>query len=92
MIEPYRKDIKYYFEAGGEGWYITDIGPDRDDPAKTWVFVEEARKNGQEDTHMCGGFCFETGEWGEKCNLNYGEDKAILSYVKTNGLPKESAE
>ena len=88
----YLKEIRYYFIAGGEDWYITDIGPDRDDPTKTWVFVEEARKNGQEDTHMCGGFCFETGEWIEKCNLHYGEDRAIAAYVRTNGLPKENAE
>ena len=88
----YLKEIRYYFIAGGEDWYITDIGPDRDDPTKTWVSVEEARKNGQEDTHMWGEFCFETGEWIEKCNLHYGEDRAIAAYVRTNGLPKENAE
>lgn len=84
---PYKTVTTYRFTAAGSLWSITDFGVGTSSPPRTYVSVEEVEKNGQEDCHQMGEFCLETGEWYEAMNMEPEERTAILTYVRTNGLP-----
>jgi|GEM_PF-3603709 len=89
-MSAYEKQIQYYFEVMDEGLVITSFGED-------YAYIEETRKNGQEDTHMSNIALLIDGVWKwENDDFNSFEEyhspafaKAILQYLKVNGLPQE---
>ena len=86
----YTKHVEYLFTVCGERFAVSWI----DD---TTLFVEETRKNGQEDCHMCGELHLEDGKWVWKDRwardqfVTYGNDgiaDAIPAYINANPVPK----
>jgi hypothetical protein len=66
MPDPiYKRRVSYTFKAGGETWELTACdGPCRDaDPHEGYAFIEETRKNGQEDSHCWGELYKRRGHW-----------------------------
>ena len=53
---PYRKNVSYNFDCGGENWDIYDW-------SDSHVGMEETRKNGQEDGHISADFVKVDGKW-----------------------------
>lgn len=80
--KPYKRIIQYQFCACGELINITDLDPDYD-----YVWVEEARKNGQEDCHMAGELLRShdgTFVWveGEEMFVEYGSQELADAIVR----------
>lgn len=57
----YRQETRYRFEVNETRFVITDWGSD-------WLYIEEVRKNSQEDSHMVGGIVLKDDgpEWEDK--------------------------
>lgn len=92
MGDPYRKQILWNFEAGGECWAITKISENREH-----VEIEEMRKNGQEDTHVYVEANLIDGRWVvDPEGAEYGIDRYfgaefrqyIEAYLDGHGLPR----
>jgi hypothetical protein len=91
---PYRKEILWHFEAGGEEWAINSISESRD-----WIGIEETRKNGQVDCHIYTEANLEEGVWKIEVDEKYGcriEEyfgewvrRDIEEYLNKHGLPEE---
>lgn len=86
----YSRHVSYYFtpRPGGDSYILTPGG----DGAS--CEIEEARKNGQEDTHFSGEFWRDgDGAWTcEEYTRKHGEDydhdvAGILSFLDANGIP-----
>ena len=88
MRSKYTKRIEYDFKVWDEILSITEIGKD-------YVFVEETRKNGQEDTHMegClvqmtdGNFAWENENFSEYYSSEFADE--IREYLNRNGYPNK---
>ena len=89
-MEIYKKHVEYHFEVCGELVALTVSN-------KNSCYVEEVRKNGQEDTHMSGDPVRNIQgkmEWedGEETFSRYHSKKladGIQKYVNKHGLPKK---
>ena len=89
MTSGYIACVTYEFEISDEIYSIETGDTDGT------LFVEEARKNGQEDTHMQGVLVLKGGVWGwdadDPQNFDtYGGDglaDEIAAYVNRNGAP-----
>jgi len=85
----YRKVVLWRFEAADEWWTAT-----RESSA---VFVEECRKNGQEDSHVSGEFVFRDGhwkideDWQRQWELyrSFETVKAVEEFLDEHGPPPE---
>lgn len=84
---PYKKVVSYRFEVEGIWFEITDLDEDG-------AYIEECRKNGQEDCHMFGSIEFSKENRGfVLLEENFSEYldtyivEGILEYVNTHGLP-----
>jgi hypothetical protein len=85
---PYTKVVAYHFEVQGESLAITNIGKDH-------IYIEDTRKNGQEDTHMFGVLlltCGGTYIWEDEDNMfvrYHSKELAneIRRYVNKHGCP-----
>lgn len=83
----------YRFEVCGEQIEVSDVHADRS--GKKCVFVEETRKNGQEDCHMSGELilCDDKWSWdegGRDSFDTYGSPKlsqAIVDFLNANPHP-----
>jgi len=84
----YTKQVQYLFEVDEEEWAVTAVS----DRA---LSIEETRKNGQEDTHMCAAFVLgEDGrweyEWGrDQIEMYHSEEMAdaVLAFINEHGPP-----
>ncbi len=89
----YRRTTAWLFTADGVDFAITAYSSDR-------VYVEESRKNGQEDTHFYGELTVEDGRWvledEARDHLDMYEREttadALEEYLNQNGLPHEAEE
>jgi hypothetical protein len=85
----YRKDIRWHFKAGGQGWAITDFADD-------WVNIEETRKNGQEDTHVYVEVELVEGKWKIEPGGSIDRELGVWvrldieDYLNKHGLPEEN--
>lgn len=96
MSEPYALEYTLVFLVEGESIAITDQGMS-DKTGKRWVWVEEVRKNGQEDTHMSAcldetddGWKYDEVEGGGDCFETYHSKSlkdGIREYLKNNPPP-----
>lgn len=97
MNDKYRKIVQYVFNAYGTDYLLNGWNNDS-------VCVEEARKNGQEDTHFYAGFDRIDGKWhpdeamredaaGEEAweyfKCNLEEAQHIADFFNEHGLPDE---
>lgn len=89
---PYTKKVTYTFKAGGYTWAVLWAG-------KTHVYVEDTRKNGQEDCHMAEEISLVDGKWvyghGEseywensiETYHSEGMAEAVLAFITEHGPP-----
>ena len=87
--EAYEKIVQYRFRAAGEVWLAERFNA-------TSISIEEARKNGQEDTHMYLTLVLKDGVWvacapgaGEAIMVRLEQEGVdeIVAYVNDNGAP-----
>jgi hypothetical protein len=85
----YKKVTSYHFDVCDEVIAITEVG-------QNFVVVEEARKNGQEDTHMVGvlvqlldgSFLWDEGERSFVVNHSRALADGIRKYLDKHGIPR----
>lgn len=100
MVDVYTRTVSFCFHCFHNDWAVTEYIPQRGtNPAYMWV--EDLRKNGQEDYHMAGGFWLSDEGWSYECSEDpedrrydnmvqqIGEEgiSALESFFDTNGPP-----
>lgn len=87
MKNPYTVRVEFRFETGGETYALIPAGED--------LIVEDARKNGQEDTHCSGVLELVNGRWqfcedenGEMFETYMSGRQPILEYLREFGDPR----
>lgn len=91
MNKAYRKIIRYEFDVDGEDFLLAPSGQ------RGCVLIEDAAKNGQEDTHFYGSLILVGGVWkldeDSVTDLKYYFDSRLIdnieNYIAENGIPHE---
>lgn len=91
MSRAYSKIISYEFSVDGEAFLLFSSG------LREEVLIEDARKNGQEDTHLYGSLVLTDGVWkldeSSVEHLNSYFDPRLVeeieNYIAKNGIPND---
>jgi len=95
-MSKYTKITQYQIEINGTYWLVSSIQFQKNGQLR--LQIDEARKNGQEDTHMSVEFVTEGGQW-VLDSESYDEDSfdywdnpddvnKLLNFVNTNKHPE----
>lgn len=86
MIRGYKRQVLFYFEVYGQRYSLAK------EHGHAWI--EETRKNGQEDTHFAGAFWPEGGGFTTEDDVfvhgaEYGHDvPGIIAHLNKYGIPE----
>lgn len=93
--ESYTKRVEYDFVVDGEAFAVGPIKTGNN--GSRYAYIEETRKNGQEDTHMSGYLVLTNGAWewhedegSDQFDSYLGEvySQAILDYLNEHPHPE----
>ena len=96
MTAGYEKVTTYEFETeDGMRYGLSQLHPVDNSPP--WCYIEELRKNGQEDTHMTGVLGLVNGKWAFLEESEYSFDEYgngvdyILQHLNKHGHPEQES-